>query len=382
MAKLTTKFVNNIKTTNKINTYWDQTLKGFGLCVRPSGKKTFILKYRIGRGRSAPVRKQTIGTSSIITTEQARLRAKGFLLTASQGVDPFEKSNKDTTIKEFCDLFIERHAKIKKKQSSMIEDQRMMRLQIIPHFGRYIVTDLTRAMIVKHHESLHATPYMANRFLSLVSKMMNLAEKWEFRPLYSNPCKHVDHYKEKPREVYLTLDQLERVGLAMKQLKDVENIYVLSAIKLLILTACRKGEILSLKWDYIDFNNTCMNLPDSKTGAKKIHLNPSAMSILQSLERKSDYVLVSRVENKKITDISLTWKKICKIAGLTNVRPHDLRHTFASHAVNNGFSLPIIAKILGHKDLKTTQRYAHLHEDPVKKANDEVSLKLKKVMEI
>ena len=247
MAKLTTKFVNNIKATNEINTYWDEILKGFGLCVRPSGKKTFILKYRIGRGRSAPVRKQTIGTSSVITTEQARLRAKGFLLTASQGVDPFEKSNQDTTIKEFCDLFIERHAKIKKKQSSMIEDQRMMRLQIIPHFGKYKVTDLTRAMIVKHHEGLHETPYMANRFLSLVSKMMNLAEKWEFRPLYSNPCKHVDRYKEKPREVYLTLDQLERVGLAMRELKDVENIYVLSAIKLLILTACRKGEILSLK---------------------------------------------------------------------------------------------------------------------------------------
>ena len=125
-----------------------------------------------------------------------------------------------------------------------------------------------------------------------------------------------------------------------------------------------------------------MNLPDTKTGERKIHLNPSAISILQSLERKSDYVFVSRVQNKRITDISLTWKKIRKIAELKNVRPHDLRHTFASHAVNNGFSLPIIAKMLGHKDLKTTQRYAHLHEDPVKKANDDISLKLKKVMEI
>jgi len=210
--------------------------------------------------------------------------------------------------------------------------------------------------------------------------MMNLAEKWEFRALNSNPCKHIDRYKEKPREVYLTLDQLERVGLAMKQLKAIESEYVLGVIKLLILTACRKSEILNLKWEYIDFNNSCMNLPDTKTGERKIHLNPSAISILQSLERKSDYVFVSRVQNKRITDISLTWKKICNIAELKNVRPHDLRHTFASHAVNNGFSLPIIAKMLGHKDLKTTQRYAHLHEDPVKKANDNVSLKLKKVM--
>ena len=98
----------------------------------------------------------------------------------------------------------------------MIEDQRLIRLQIIPNFGRIKVTDLTRAMLVKHHEVLYKTPYMANRFLALMSKMMNLAEKWEFRALNSNPCKHIDRYKEKPREVYLTLDQLERVGLAMK----------------------------------------------------------------------------------------------------------------------------------------------------------------------
>jgi len=382
MAKLTTKFVNNIKTTNVINTYWDETLKGFGLCVRPSGKKTFILKYRIGRGRSAPVRKQTIGTSSVITTEQARLRAKGFLLTASQGVDPFEKSNQDTTIKEFCQLYIERHAKLKKKKSTMIEDQRLIRLQIIPNFGKIKVTDLTRAMLIKHHEKLRQTPYMANRFLALVSKMMNLAEKWEFRSLNTNPCKHIDRNPEKAREVYLSLDQLERVGLAMRELKETENQYVLSAIKLLILTGCRKGEILNLKWDYINFKNSCINLPDSKTGEKEIHLNPSAMSILQSLEKKSDYIFVSRVQNKKITGISTTWKKIRKIADLTNVRPHDLRHTFATHAVNDGLSLPIIAKILGHKDLKTTQRYAHLHEDPVKKANNKVSLKLKKALGI
>ncbi len=212
--------------------------------------------------------------------------------------------------------------------------------------------------------------------------MMNLAEKWEFRPLYSNPCKHVDRYPEEPRKVYLKMSQLERVGSAMRELKDIESNYVLSAIQMLILTACRTGEILSLKWEYIDFENSCMNLPDTKTGERNIHLNPSALSILKSLERKSDYVFVSRVENKQITTIRLTWKKICKIAGLNDVRPHDLRHTFASHAINNGYSLPIIAKILGHADIKTTERYAHLHEDPINKAIDDVSLKLKKVMEL
>ena len=109
---------------------------------------------------------------------------------------------------------------------------------------------------------------------------------------------------------------------------------------------------------------------------------PSALNVLNSLERKSDYVFVSRVQNMRVKSIRLIWKKICKLAKLTNVRHHDLRHTFASHAGNNGFSLPIIAKMLGHKDLKTTQRYAHLQQDPVNKAIDDVSLKIKKVMEL
>ena len=382
MAKLTTQFVKNIKPTNQINLYWDDLLKGFGLCVRPSGKKTFLLKYRIGRGRGAVIRKQAIGSHLVVSSEVARLKAKEWLLIASQGKDPCKVDNDQTSMKEFSKIYIHKYAQIKKKKSSIAEDERLIKLQIIPYFGKTRVKDLTRSMVEKHHGSLHKTPHMANRFLALLSKMMNLAEKWEFRPLFSNPCKHVDRYKEKPREVYLKMDELERLGLAMRKLKNLESEYVLKAIQMLILTGCRTGEILSLKWEYIDFENSCMNLPDTKTGERKIHLNPSALNVLNSMERKYEYVFVSRVQNKQITTIRPTWKKICKLANLTNVRPHDLRHTFASHAINSGFSLPIIAKMLGHADIKTTERYAHLHEDPVNKANDEASLELKKVMEI
>ena len=381
MAKLTNRTITNLTFISSNYIVWDDEIKGLGIRISKK-RKSFILKYRIGHGRKAIVKKQGIGKFGILNTEQARVIAKEWLSIAVQGKDPCEENNDQTTMKEFCSIYLTRHADIKKKKSSATEDRRMIRLQIIPHFGKIRVKDLTRAMVVKRHESLNKTPHNANRFLSLLSKMMNLAEKWEFRPLYSNPCKHVDRYPEKPREVYLMMDELERVGSAMRELKDIESEYVLSAIQMLILTACRTGEILSLKWEYIDFENCCMNLPDTKTGERKIHLNPSALSILKSLKKKSDYVFVSRVQNKRITTIRLTWKKICKLAKLTNVRPHDLRHTFASHAVNNGFSLPIIAKMLGHKDLKTTQRYAHLHQDPINKAIDDVSLRIKKVMEL
>ena len=382
MAKLTTRFVNEIKPTDRINILWDDQLKGFGLCVRPSGKKTFILKYRIGRGRNALVKKQSLGCLPVVTLEIAKNKAKSFLLMASQGIDPIKKDCTLLTIRELCEQYLDRYAIIHKKKSSFIRDKNLINRVIVPDFGKMKVVDLGRMHLIKYHHSLKETPIMANRLLALISTMMNLAEKWEYRDQNTNPCKFVDRYKENKRQVYLSMDQLERVGSAMRQLKDIESEYVLSAIQMLILTACRTQEILSLKWEYIDFKNSSMNLPDTKTGERKIYLNPSAIHILEKLERKSDYVFVSRVENKPITTIRLTWKKICKIAELQNVRPHDLRHTFASHAVNNGFSLPIIAKMLGHKDLKTTQRYAHLHEDPVKKANDDISLKFKKVMEI
>ena len=381
MAKLTTRFVNEIKPTDRINILWDDQLKGFGLCVRPSGKKTFILKYRIGRGRKALVKKQSLGCLPVVTLEIAKNKAKSFLLMASQGIDPIKKDCTLLTIRELCEQYLDRYAIIHKKKSSFIRDKNLINRVIIPDFGKMKVVDLGRMHLIKYNHSLKETPIMANRLLALISTMMNLAEKWEYRDQNTNPCKFVDRYKENKRQVYLSMDQLERVGSAMRQLKDIESEYVLSAIQMLILTACRTQEILSLKWEYIDFKNSSMNLPDTKTWERKIYLNPSVLHILEKLERKSDYVFVSRVENKPITTIRLTWKKICKIAELKNVRPHDLRHTFASHAVNNGFSLPIIAKMLGHKDLKTTQRYAHLHEDPVKKANNEISLKLKKVME-
>ena len=182
MTKITTKFISNTSPTNTIDIYWDNDLKGFGLCVRPSGKKTFILKYRVGRGRKAKLKKQTIGTTSVISVNQARVTAKQWLYQSSQGVDPCETDKDQTTIKDFCDVYLKHHAEVKKKQSSAIEDKRLMRLQIFPHFGKLRVQDVTRAMIIKHHQSLSHTPYMANRFLALFSTMMNLAEKWEYRP--------------------------------------------------------------------------------------------------------------------------------------------------------------------------------------------------------
>ena len=381
MAKLTTKFVTKVQSDN-IKVFWDDQLKGFGLCVRPSGKKTFLLKYRIGRGRRAVTKKHSLGSVPVVSVEAARLKAKNFLFVASQGIDPIKKDQESLTIKELCEQYIDRHAVLHKKKSSLVRDENLIKGVIIPVFGKIRVADLNRSHLIKYHHSKKDTPIMANRFLALISTMMNLAEKWEYRPQNTNPCKYVDRYKEKKRQVYLSMDQLEKVGQAMRQLKNTESFYALSALKMLLVTGCRTSEILNLKWEYVDIANNCIHLPDSKTGARTIHLSPVAFDILNALPSEEGFVFRSPRENKRLTTLRCLWKKICGITDLKDYRLHDLRHTYASFAVSGGFSLPIIAKMLGHAGIKTTERYAHLHQDPVNKAIDDVSLKIKKVMEI
>ena len=381
MAKLTTKFVTKVQSDN-IKVFWDVQLKGFGLCVRPSGKKTFLLKYRIGRGRRAVTKKHSLGSVPVVSVEAARLKAKNFLFVASQGIDPIKKDQESLTIKELCEQYIDRYAVLHKKKSSLVRDENLIKGVIIPVFGKIRVADLNRSHLIKYHHSKKDTPIMANRFLALISTMMNLAEKWEYRPQNTNPCKYVDRYKEKKRQVYLSMDQLERVGQAMRQLKNTESFYALSALKMLLVTGCRTSEILNLKREYVDIANNCIHLPDSKTGARTIHLPPVAFDILNALPSEEGFVFRSPRENKRLTTLRCLWKKICGITDLKDYRLHDLRHTYASFAVSGGFSLPIIAKMLGHAGIKTTERYAHLHQDPVNKAIDDVSLKIKKVMEI
>ena len=382
MTKLTNRTIEDLKPNQKNYIVWDSQVKGLGIRINSSGKKTFILKYRLGHGRKAKVRKPLIGVYGVVRTEQARLISREWLLKSSKGIDPCKQEKDSITIKEFSNQYIEQYAVNRKKKSSVKEDRRLIRTRLLPNFGSIRVNELMKEDVIKYYHSINHTPIIANRFLALFSCMMNLAEKWGIRPMNTNPCKYIDRYPENKRDKYLTMEDLEKVGKAMQALKHQESHYALSAIKMIMVTGCRTGEILNAKWEYIDFHESKLNLPDSKTGARTIHLSPSAIDILNSLPRHAGYVFRSPRQNKRLTTLRCLWKKICKLAELKDFRLHDLRHTYASFAVSGGFSLPIIAKMLGHADIKTTERYAHLHQDPVNKAIDDVSLKIKKVMEI
>jgi integrase len=154
---------------------------------------------------------------------------------------------------------------------------------------------------------------------------------------------------------------------------EAENPIALAAIRLLVLTGCRKSEILTLQWDHVDFERSCLRLPDSKTGAKVVQLGAPALAVLAKFPRVENYVLPGAAAGKHLVGLPRVWERLRKRAKLTDVRLHDLRHSFASVGAASGDSLLVIGKLLGHRDPKTTSRYAHLADDPLKAAADRIS---------
>jgi integrase len=224
----------------------------------------------------------------------------------------------------------------------------------------------------------------ANRVLALLSKMMNLAEKWGLRPDGSNPRRHVEKFEETKRERYLTGDELARLGdvLTETEQASTELPSVIAAVRLLVLTGCRLSEILTLQWQFVDLQAACLRLPESKTGAKIVHLNAPALEVLAGIEPQNEnrWVIVGAKAGSHLINLEKPWRRIRARARLDDVRLHDLRHSFASVAVGLGEGLPMFGKLFGHTQTQTTARYAHLASDPVKAATERVGAALAGMM--
>jgi len=376
MPKLTKRIVDAAEIRASEYFIWDDDIPGLGLRVLPSGRKGYVVQYRAGR-RS---RRMSLGPSSVLTCEQARTRAIGIIAAARNGEDPAaerDAGRKAITVKELAERFDREHISLWVKPSTAKEYRRNLERFILPALGRWTVTGITRADVAKFHHDLRHIPYQANRCLEVISKMFSLAELWGLRPDGSNPRKHIKKYPEEKRERFLSAAELRRVGEVLREM-EVEGVELLSAIlavRLLILTGCRLNEIMTLKWEYVDFTDEVLRLPDSKTGAKVVHLGQPAVELLKAAERIKDnpWVITGTLEGKRLSDLQPFWQRIRARAGLKDARIHDLRHTFASTAVAAGQGLPMIGKLLGHTQVQTTARYAHLAADPVKNAADAVA---------
>ncbi len=383
MTKLTNRTVAAIKPGDPDLFVWDDELPGFGLRVKPSGVKSYILQYRNQHNVS---RRYTLGRHGVIGPEKARVKAKSLLARVQDGADPAtlrRAAREAPTVADLADRYLTEHAEMKKRPRSVASDKTLLRLHVLPALGRKKVAALSRADVTLLHHSLRETPGAANRALALVSKMLNLAEKWGLRPDGSNPCRHVDRYPERKMERFLSIDELGRLGavLAEAERTATELTSVIAAIRLLMFTGARLGEILDLEWEQVDFERSYLRLLESKTGAKVIHLSAPALEILNGIERDgSPWVISGREPNKPLVNLRKPWHRIRAKAGLEGVRLHDLRHSFASVGAAGGLSLPMIGALLGHTQAATTQRYAHLAADPLKQAADMIGERIRAAM--
>ncbi len=288
------------------------------------------------------------------------------------------------TVKELAERFDAEHVAVRVKESTAKGYRRLLKLTILPALGRHRVTEVTRADVAKLHHDQRHIPYEANRCLEVISKMFSLAEMWGLRPDGSNPRKHIKKYAEEKRERFLSPAELKRVGEVLREMESegIELASAIAATRMLILTGCRLSEIMTLKWEHVDLAGKALRLPDSKTGAKVVHLGQAAFDLLMKIERigKNPWVIVGIKPNARLTDLQPFWQRVRARAGLKDARIHDLRHTFASTAVASGQGLPMIGKLLGHTQVQTTARYAHLATDPVKLAANSISNQLAEMM--
>jgi integrase len=346
---------------------WDTALPGFGVRVYPSGKKAFVLFYRVhGRQRFL-----TLGAYGPLTLDQARDLARRRIGEVIGGEDPLEKRKKAATgetVRALCETYLERHASRKR---SARDDRRRIAQHLLPAWGHRKVESLTRADVAALHTKIgqHA-PYDANRTLALCSKMFELARRWGFLPENAaNPAHGIDKFREEKRDRWVKPEELPPLAAAIAQ---EPNLYVKAALWLYLLTGVRKTELLKARWADVDFVRGELRLPETKAG--RIHYVPistPALTILQMLPRQegNPYVLPSaKTTGQHLVNIEKPWRRVRKAAGVEDVRLHDLRRTVGSWLATAGNSLPLIGRVLNHTNASTTQIYARLADDPARKA--------------
>ena len=376
MTKITKRAVEAAAPRDKEYYIWDEDIPGLGLRVLPSGRRQYIVQYRAGR-RS---RRISLGPSTVLSTEQARSRALAILADARGGKDPAadrEAYRNALLLKDLVERFDQQHISLRLKPRTAAAYRRSLAKFIVPKLGKMLVTEITRADVTKFHHDLRHIPYEANRCLEIISKMFNLAELWGLRPDGSNPRRLIQKYPEVKRERYLSMDEIKHLGDVLRKVEQEgrEMQSAILAIRLLIYTGCRLNEIMTLHWDYVDLEARTLNLPDSKSGAKKVFLGRPACELLENAPRLpgNPWVITGTLPGARLTDLQPFWQRVRARAGLPEVRIHDLRHTFASTAIAAGHSLPIIGKLLGHTQVQTTARYAHLAAQPAMIAADSIT---------
>jgi integrase len=379
---------------------WDTELRGFGVRARSTGLY-YLLKTRV-KGQQ---RWFTIGKhGSPWTPERARREVLSLLGEIADGLDPAEVREdlkKRLSVADLCDIYL-REGCGEKKATTLATDKGRIERHIKPLIGQKDVRALTRHDVEQFMRDIadgktavdvrtgrrgraivKGGRGTATRTVGLLGGIFAFAFDRGIIP--ANPVRGVKRFKDKRVERFLSENELSRLGAAISKL-EMENrlmLFAAAAIRLLIFTGARRGEILGLKWDWVDFERSMIFLPDSKSGRKPIYLAAPAQELLSKLPRleNSPYVINGEARGQPLADLKRPWAAVLAEANIENLRLHDLRHTFASVGAMSGMSLPIIGKLLGHLRAETTARYSHLADDPVKAANEKIAARISSSMQ-
>jgi len=411
--RLTKSVVDKLEPRDADYFVWCGKLTGFGVRVRPSGRKSFVVQFRTG-GRGSQARRKSLGQYGVVTVDQARKVAETYLASASLGNDLVgdeKRVRAEVTVSQLCDEYIQQ-GMTTNKESTIKTDIGRINGHIRPLMGKKKISAVTRQDIerllndiakgktakdtktLKGRSIVKGGKSAATRSVRLLGGIFTYAVNHGY--LDSNPCTGVKVFKGGTKDRFLTKDEIaqllqvleeaETVGLPwtlrddaetkhrpkQENMREVLSAHVTGAVRLLLLTGCRLREILHLRWEDVDFGRGLLHLPDSKTGRKTIYLSDVAVEVLREIPRVSVYVIAGSQTNKPRSDLKRPWQRITAHARLENLRLHDLRHTFASIAIGENMSLYMVGKLLGHKSPETTARYAHLARDPMQRGINQI----------
>ena len=386
MARLGTKTISRrtveALTADRDTIFWDRELPGFGVRVHPSGRKIYVAQTRVD---GKPAKRVTVGPHGAITPEEARKRAASIIARIKAGEEPVPeplavKLADGPAVGEIAERYLEEHVAVRCKPKTAETYRHVIAKHIVPRLGRTPALAVGHREVTELHHALRAHPVTANRAVEFLSRIYNAAEDRGQIPEGSNPCRLVTKYRERKRERFLTDEEFRRLGRVLDEAETCKgvSVHAVAAMRLLLLTGCRKGEILNLRWDQVDLEAGELRLPDTKTGPRTIALSPEASTVLSRIPRLpgNPFVIPGKIAGKAMRNLNDPWDLICERAGLEDMRIHDCRHSYASRALALGESLPMIGRLLGHTQVETTARYAHLAEDSVRDAAERVAVSI------
>ena len=382
MTKLKVRTISNRTVealeAHKDTVFWDRNLTGFGVRVYASGAKVYLVQTRGPNG----TRRVTLGRHGVLGAEEARRQGALAIARIKAGEDPVPeraaaRRAAGPTVSEVAARYMREHVAVRCKPATARIRSNAIRNHIVPSLGKLPLAAVGRDRVIDLHHRMSDIPMQANIVIVTLSQIFTKAENWGIVPEGTDPCGSVVLYRETRRERFLTDAEYARLGRVLDEAPKIGGASwgAVAVIRLLMLTGCRRGEILSLRWDDVVLDTRELRLRDAKTGARIVPLSPSAVKVLASLPRtgEQEWVIPGRGTGIHMQKVGNAWRLLRARADLPDVRLHDLRHSFASRALALGESLPMIGKLLGHRRIESTVRYAHLARASVHEAAERVA---------